>query len=144
MKYTVKTYNDWTHPYFYSEGDMRPVRAKETCEQEVADADLVSLMVKDWLDVPAKEMTDDDVRREFDSDKRKLAAEYVEQIRNYYNGRLAMFRKFRADFENAKAGDRLRYDIPYELNHFETDPEDKGWVEAEKQHEAYFEVSIED
>lgn len=142
MKYVIKTFNDWTHPYFFSEGDKRPIREKETVEQETDSADLAVTIVKDWLDAPDRDMTHDDVRKEFDSDIRRIGDEYVTQIMNYYNGRRALFLRFKEEFSNIGPGGVLKYPIPYELNHFETEPFDPDYNET--QNEAYFQVSAED
>lgn len=142
MKYTVKTFNDWTHPYFFNEGDKRLIREKETNEQETDSADLAVAMVKDWLDVPDADITPEDVRREFDSDRRRIDDEYVEQIMNYYNGRRSIFLRFKEDFAGMRSGNVLKYQIPYELNHFETEPADEDRYEM--QNDSYFQVSAEE
>lgn len=144
MKYIVRTYNDWTKPYSYSAKDSPLIREKESIEQETSSRELVTKMVKDWLDAPDREFAEADVRREFDSEKRRLADEYVAKIVAYYNGRREIYLKFMDDFEAAGGGKAvLRYDIPYELNHFETEPFEVD--SRETQNDSYFEVeAVED
>ena len=146
MKYTIRTVNDWIKPWDWMNGDRRRIKERQTDETETEYADIAVKLVKDWLDVPDKPMTDEDVRREFDCDCRTLEQKYVDAIRNYYNGRLKIFEKFRNDFTNETGSDRkqwiLKYDIPYEFNHFETEKDD-GWAASETQNEAYFEIEAE-
>lgn len=142
MKYRVKTFNDWTRPYsFMSDGDGQTVRERQTDEYETDDADLAVSIVRDWLDAPDRDMTEDDVRKQFDSPSRRVEDRYITGIMNYYNGRLRIFEKFKKDFENATEGAAMKYDIPYELNHFETDDSFVGGRET--QHDSYFEVTAE-
>ena len=146
MKYTLTTVNDWTHPYFYAEKqeDTRLHRERNVCTQDTDYPDMLIAMVKDWLDAPDKPLTDDEVRRDFDSDKRKLEKKFVDQIRNYYNARLDMLNEFKAFFEKNQntPGAKFRKDIPYELNHFETDDEPDPFYENQTQNESYFEVTV--
>ena len=94
--------------------------------------------MKDWLDVPDHDFTETDVRTEFDSDRRRVAGEYVAKIIAYYNGRRKIFLKFVDDFSHSTRKSVLKYKIPYELNHFETAPFDVDLRET--QHDSYFEV----
>lgn len=138
MKYIVRTYNDWTRPYSYSEKNGPLIRERECLEQETDSPDLVVKMVKDWLDAPDYDFTEADVRAEFDSDKRRVADEYVVKIIAYYNGRRKIFLKFADDFSHSTGKSVLKYKIPYELNHFEAEPFDIDLRET--QHDSYFEV----
>jgi hypothetical protein len=146
MKYTLKTVNDWTHPYYFSKDkdDYRLYREKNVCVQETEYEDMLLTMVKDWLDAPGEPMNDEAVRKEFDSDKRKIAQKFVEQIKRYYNARLNMFNEFKAFFEENKdvPGAKFRKDIPYEFNHFETDDEPDPFRDNETQNESYFEITV--
>jgi len=142
MKYVIKTFNDWTRPYFLSAGDNRLIREKETVEQEIDSADLVITAVKDWLDISDRDMTEEDVQREFGGDARRIDHKYVVQIMNYYNGRRAMFAEFKDKFAHIKPGDVIKYPIPYELNHFETELSDRDYNET--QNEAYFQITAEE
>lgn len=124
MKYIVRTYNDWTRPYSYSEKNSPLIREKECLEQETDSPGLAVRIVKDWLDAPDHDFTETDVRTEFDFDKRRVADEYVTKIIAYYNGRRKIFLKFADDFSHSVGESVLKYEIPYELNHFETEPFD--------------------
>jgi hypothetical protein len=101
-------------------------------------------MVRDWLDAPDKPMDDAAVRNDFDSDKRKIEQKFVEQIKRYYNARLDMLNEFKKFFEENKdvPGAKFRKDIPYELNHFETDDEPDPFYDNQTQNESYFEVTV--
>ena len=147
MKYTIRTVNDWTKPYDWTGGDRRMITERQVDETTTEDADIAVGLVKDWLDAPAKELTDEDVHRDFDVNRAEpIKQKFVDMIKTYYNGRLRMLEAFKKDFEAAVASGRrqfiLKYDVPYELNHFETE-EDGGWAASEKQNEAYIEVEVE-
>lgn len=146
MTYTLVTVNDWIHPYFYSENcnDKRLHREREVYTQYTVYPDMLLKMVKDWLDAPEKPMDDDAVRKEFDSDKRKIEDRFVQQIKKYYNARFEMFKEFSEFFEKNKdvPDAKFRKDIPYELNHYETEDNDNSFSNCETQNEAYFEVTI--
>lgn len=142
MKYKVKTYSDWNWSrYFFSDdGDVSPVRNKETNEYETDSAETVRKIVKDWLDAPDREMTAEDVHREYDYETRVVQDEYVAQIMKYYNGRKAVYEKFCAELDAAEAGSVLRYDLPYELCHFETEQVEDSFNET--MNETFFCVSV--
>ena len=147
MKYTVRTVNDWTKPYDYMAGDMRPITERQTDETSTEDAELAIRLVKDWLDAPVKELTDEDVHRDFDVNRAEpVKQKFVDAIKAYYNYRLRLFWQIEKDLEREISSGRkqfiLKYDIPYEMNHFETE-EDGGWAASEKQNEAYLEIEAE-
>ena len=148
MKYTLVTVNDWTHPYFYTDAkshdDIRLHRERNVCTQDTDYSDILVTMVRDWLDAPDTEMDDEAVRKEFDSDKRKIEQKFVEQIKRYYNARLDMLNEFKKFFEENKdvPGAKFRKDIPYELNHFETDDKPDPFSDNQTQNEAYLEVTV--
>ena len=143
MTYTVRIVNDWNKPYDWLAGDRRIVRERQIDETVTPYADIAIGTVKDRLDIPDKPMLDEDVRREFESENRPLEQKFVNAIRDYYNGRLKIFERFNADFKRENESGRklwiLKYDIPYEINHFETETDD-GWAEAMTQNEAYIEI----
>lgn len=147
MKYTIRTVNDWTKPYDWTGGDRRMITERQVDETTTEHEDLAVALVKDWFDTPVKPLTDEDVHREFDVNRAEpVKQKFVDMIKAYYNGRLKLFETFKKDFEQAVASGRkqfiLKYDVPYELNHFETEDDD-GWAASEKQNEAYIEVEAE-
>lgn len=147
VKYTIRTVNDWTKPYDWTAGDRRMITERQTDETATGDSDLAVILVKDWLDVPAGELTDEDVHRDFDVNRAEpVKQKFVDAIKAYYNGRLKIFEKFKKDFERELSSGKkqfiLKYDIPYEMNHFETEDDD-GWAASEKQNEAYIEIEVE-
>lgn len=151
IKYRVKLYNDFTEPYWARDNIQdSPIVSHVSVDEYVAyDKEVFRDILGDFLDAPKKNLTEKDIRKDFDENRNpRLSNEKVNVIKAYYNGRLALKKK--VDAALAKVDEKklkkdfpviLKYGIPFEMNYFsceDDDPVDK----LTKQNEAYIEIEI--
>lgn len=151
MKYRVKLYNDFTEPYWARDNvEECPVVEHKSVEEYVAyDKLTFEKILEDLVDAPKKKLTDEEVRKDFDTSYQpKLSDSRVEVIKAYYNGRLKLKKKIDSDL--AKVGiDKmkkgfpamLKYNIPFEMNYFSCD-EDDPCDKLTKMNDSYIEIEI--
>lgn len=144
MNYIVRTVNDWTRPYDWATGNGPAVTERNTTETATDDPGLVPMLVNDWLDAPDKPFTEADAAREFGCETRRIDGKFAKAISRYYEWRRALMGRIKADLDRENASGRaqwiLKYDVPYEYNHFETDEDGEKRALKERQNESYVEI----
>ena len=140
-KWTVKQLSEFVEPY-YSSQDNDACRHLNVEEWEVKNAAKVLQVAKDLLDVPAAELSIEEIRKDFEAPEHQLPESTLVGIQNYYNGRLALWNSINKDIEEfAKLESRpdkvFHYDIPAEYNSFAV------YVDSRKveQKQAYIEIA---
>ena len=72
------------------------------------------------------------------------AQNFAKAISRYYEWRRALMGRIKADLDRENASGRaqwiLKYDVPYEYNHFETDEDGAKRALKERQNESYVEI----
>jgi len=138
MNISIRLHNDRNTPYYYS-GDSKTCRHVENEEWITDDRDMAVKIVRDMLDVPESELTLEQVKEDFSDRTCNASEEQIVAIRNYYNGRFAMYNRILDEIENCCENKTSRYDIPYEYNHFVVDADEPA---RETQNEAYVELKF--
>lgn len=146
MKYTVTLFNKFRRPYFYEKKDTTCINVEQS-SYETEDMSLFKQMIKDLLDVPIAELSLEEVKEQFSSPpyNRDISEEKLVAIQNYYNGRFALCRTIMDDIDNESSlpdgheSTKLKYNIPYEYNHFVVEDDDEY---NEEQIEAYMMLEI--
>lgn len=146
--FRVKQHNDFTEPYMYRNAPDSICISRNTTEYVVeGNETLFRQIVEDLLDAPKQPLTAEDVRKDFDSDRRKLPDSKIKAIIDYYNGRLAILKKVVAhldaiDFKKDLVEDPIvmKFNVPFEQNYFSC--EDDYADKAIKQNDAYIEIEI--
>lgn len=137
VTWTIKYVNEFVEPY-YSTKDNTRNRHLNSEEWEVSNSDLAIQVLRDFLDAPNEELTVEQIKEDFKQPDVE-ESKYV-QIKNYYNGRLALFKQAEVDilsFRDSEGADEktFRYDIPPEYNSFAMHDSDEC-----EQKQAYIEV----
>lgn len=127
--YKIRLENDWTEPLWNDE--------KEICRHRLHDEYVVNsknacvTVVDDFLDAPKKKLTEKDVRADFEGHGCKLSDARVQQIMDYYNGRLALRKKLMSKLDKineSKVDDNepvvLKFKIPFKMNFFTCEDDD--------------------
>lgn len=144
MKYAVKLYNDWNTPYWsqsFEDGKRPLCRSIEQTEYVTDSLEVAKTMVKDLLDAPDYELTYDQVIKDFQYDRSsKLNPRNVAHIQSYYNWRYGLYKTVIADIDAAVSSGILKYDIPYQYNHFEV--LDEHVPPEETQISAYLQITM--
>ena len=151
IRYRVKLHNDFTEPYWKSDGvEHSPVVQHKSIDEYVAyDEAVFRSVLDDFLDAPDKKLSDKDVQRDFSSSRgTPLSRSRVDAIKAYYNGRLALKKKVHADLakvdvKKLKAGFpvMLKYCIPREMNYFSCDDNDP-YDAMTTLNDAYIEIEL--
>lgn len=151
VKYKITQFNDFIEPYSESrKGEYGPtVEHRSVDEYETTDLEAFKKIIADITDAPAKEMTIEDVRRDFEtSDVVKLSDASVKSIMVYYNDRLKLKAKIEADLaavdiSNINIGKQveLKYQIPFEMNYFSCEDSD-DYRKHIKMVDAYIKIEI--
>lgn len=149
MKYKITQFNDFVEPYSENrKGEYGPtVEHRSVDEYETADFETFKKIIADITDAPAKEMTIEDVRRDFETlDVVKLSDASVKSIMVYYNDRLKLKTKIEADLATVDMSGigktvELKYQIPFEMNYFSCeDPDD--YRKRIKMVDAYIKIEV--
>lgn len=151
MTFGIKKYGVWNELYWKEElKSKKMILSENTYEYTNLDVTLFKDILRDELDVPDYEINAKNINKEFgftDNDK-KIPADCIKQIVNYYKWRKELFDKIcklllnnGAEALLKKIGCdelTLRYNIPAKYNNFSTEEADyTGGQEA-----AYIEVAI--
>lgn len=148
MNYTITLYNKWKRPYFYGpkNNDDSTCIQTDTVSYVTDKLDLCKIIITDLLDVPETALTLEEVKKQFSSPHySEISEEKLVAILNFYNGRLALHKTIVDNIELLHKLDCLdnchilKYDIPYEYNHFIVEDSDV----LEEQIDAYIELKIE-
>ena len=127
MNYEITYCNDFSEPYYYSKDakQCRHIHSESYIVQTLADTKQV---VKDFLDIPEKELSIDEVLKDFSSPQYQITAEKAEEIRTYYNGRLKLWNQINASLENVDEHDKINhvYSLPQKINEFTVTDEFKS------------------
>lgn len=138
MTYRIKLFSSFSRPYYFHGDEQTVCIQRTTDEYEAPNIKLAIQIIKDFMDPPETELTLEQVEREFSDKSSPVPEMNLVAIREYYNGRLAMYRKIMTDLDSTEFPVILKYDIPYKYNHFSVDLEDP----LEKQLDAYLEIEI--
>ena len=142
MKYTVKYQNCFIEPYWGS-SENKICKHLSIDQYQFGDKETLMKSLKDILDVPDSELTDDEVRIQFSRVNSDLSNEKLVQIKDYYNGRLSIFNKikdkldsiiFKKEFPSV-----IHEEILEKHNSFSIDDN-----ENIKQEESFLEVQVEE
>lgn len=109
MKYRIKLVNDFDAAYYLKDGSHEICRSVDSQEYETESKELAGTIIRDLMDAPEKELSMDDVRKDFCSPGLDVKEENLAAIREYYNGRLAMLGKVISDFESLTPGLSVRH-----------------------------------
>ena len=167
MKFTVEYRTKFTLPYWggYVSPENKQIESNkgkiikhESCDiYSQLDRSTFEDVLREVLDYPDKEMSEEDVHRDFGSSKiGKIEDKHVKEILEYYNGRRALALKVLNDVKKAllwhdecDADDVptndlptiLHYDIPESMNTFNVydEPSIDG---KEKQELSYIKITI--
>ena len=147
LTYRVKMLSDFNEPYMYDKID-NIVKHKTYDEYVVHDEKTFYDVLKEFLDAPDKKLTVEDIRKDFDSDRRKLSDVKVDTIRKYYNGRFDLSKKINNELKKVKFNKIthespvvMKFNIPFELNFFVTDDNDP-YEKNVSMNEAFIEIEI--
>lgn len=99
-------------------------------------------VIKDFLDAPLKELTDEEIQNDFGGHNLKLSKQKIKEIQAYYNGRYVLCQKILDKIEKSTGVSKWSqlYSIPEHLNTFRTIDDDEDEF---KQIDAYIEIEYE-
>lgn len=150
-KYRIKLYNDFTEPYWKVDNpETSPIVNHKLVDEYVTyNENAFRSILDDFIDAPNKKLTDKDIRKDFDENrKNRMSDNKVCEIKRYYNGRYDLKKKIcndlsKNDAKYIKIGFPviLKYCIPFEMNYYsceDNDPCDK----LTKMNDAYIEIEI--
>ena len=147
LKYRIKKLDDFTEPYCKSDFKNNQL-VDHVCydEYETYDKDIFYSILNDFIDAPKKKLTQNDVKRDFESSEQTLSENSINKILTYYNGRFDLSKKINNDIKKAIKNVKmnfpvvLKYDIPFEMNYFScADDEYDSNVSMNK---AYIEIEL--
>ena len=142
MKYTVKYQNCFIEPYWGS-SENKICKHLSLDQYQFGDKETLMKSLKDILDVPDSELTDDEVRIQFSRVNSDLSNEKLVQIKDYYNGRLSIFNKIKDKLDSIilkkEFPSVIREEILEKHNSFSIDDN-----ENIKQEESFLEVQVEE
>lgn len=135
MIFSITYYNDFNEPYIYDKPETL-CRHVSTDSYSANDVELAKTIVKDILDAPIAELSLESIKHDFGSRDYPLTEEAAVAIKDYYNGRYALYQAILDDMKMLEPR-VLHYDIPQKYNTFSI--EDNA---ATKQISAYIEITI--
>lgn len=133
--FNITYYNDFNEPYIYDKPETL-CRHVSTDSYSANDVELAKTIVKDILDAPIAELSLESIKHDFGSRDYPLTEEAAVAIKDYYNGRYALYQAILDDMKTLEPR-VLHYDIPQKYNTFSI--EDNT---ATKQISAYIEITI--
>ena len=128
--YRIRVHNDFSEPYWGTTGHLEksPIVNHVSCEEYSVDNDKQAFkkIIDDMLDAPKKQLTEKDVRQDFDANReQKMSSACVDAVKKYYNGRLKLKKKIITDLDkidlsklSKSSSIKLKYDVPFEMNYF--------------------------
>lgn len=135
MIFSITYYNDFNEPYIYDKPETL-CRHVSTDSYSANDVELAKTIVKDILDAPIAELSLESIKHDFGSRDYPLTEEAAVAIKDYYNGRFALYQAILDDMKTLEPR-VLHYDIPQKYNTFSI--EDNTTT---KQISAYIEITI--
>jgi hypothetical protein len=135
MIFSITYYNDFDEPYIYDKPETL-CRHVSTDSYSANDVELAKTIVKDILDAPIAELSLESIKHDFGSRDYPLTEEAAVAIKDYYNGRYALYQAILDDMKTFVPR-VLHYDIPQKYNTFSI--EDNTTT---KQISAYIEITI--
>ena len=152
MTYGIKRYGAWRTPYWRADEvkDSREITSKTSDEYADLDETLFKAVLKEELDVPDYEITEENIKREFGYEENgsEIKAECMKRIVEYYKWRKALFERICGQTLDNRAEallDRVcsdeitfKYALPAEYNNFSCD--DPSYTGG--QIEAHLEITL--
>lgn len=117
MKLTMTEYIKETAPWY---GETKcDTEQEHTTKYTMENVDAFKELLKDLIDPPAYELTDDNIKNEFQY--RDITPKNLEQIKKYYGYRKELYEEACADLDRiVKDGKtvRIEYEFPPDIDHF--------------------------
>ena len=137
--YRITTKTRFLEPFWQELKDGTHPIVEHADKQSYRKLDLEAalLVLKEFTDCPDKELTLDDVKKEFYRSNNNMSDQVAASIAKYYNGRKAIYDKLRSLLESGEL-EYEKIEIPEELNKFSTQEDDD--LSKEQQLEAWIEV----
>lgn len=110
MIFSITYYNDFNEPYIYDKPETL-CRHVSTDSYSANDVELAKTIVKDILDAPIAELSLESIKHDFGSRDYPLTEEAAVAIKDYYNGRYALYQAILDDMKMLEPR-VLHYDIP--------------------------------
>lgn len=110
MIFSITYYNDFNEPYIYDKPETL-CRHVSTDSYSANDVELAKTIVKDILDAPIAELSLESIKHDFGSRDYPLTEEAAVAIKDYYNGRYALYQAILDDMKTLEPR-VLHYDIP--------------------------------
>lgn len=108
--FSITYYNDFNEPYIYDKPETL-CRHVSTDAYSANDVELAKTIIKDILDAPIAELSLESIKHDFGSHDYPLSEEAAVAIKDYYNGRYALYQAVLDDLKSL-APRVLHYDIP--------------------------------
>lgn len=143
FSFSIIYHCDYNECYSYGKPETKCQHINEEI-YNVDNLDLAKTIISDLLDVPLSEITLENIKIDFSSPEYPLSEQRAVQIKDYYNGRCALYKTILNDLDNIFNNDyhnlnsqELQYEIPEKYNNYTMDENDQFY-----QNNAYIKIIV--